>query len=66
MEARHLLAVVLLMLVSLDAVALAVDNVDNEEDFYTCLPGIKPYIGGELMYCCSVRCDCGGEDDCCK
>ena len=62
MEARHLLAVVLLMLVSLDAVALAVDNV---EDFYTCLPGIKPYIGGELMYCCSVRCDCG-EDDCCK
>ena len=49
MEARQLLAVVLLMLVSLDAVALAVDNVDNEEDFYTCLPGIKPYIGGELM-----------------
>ena len=46
MEARRLLAVVLLMLVSLDAVALAVDNV---EDFYTCLPGIKPYIGGELM-----------------
>ena len=62
MEARHLLAVVLLMLVSLDAVALAVDNV---EDFYACLAGIKPYIGGELMYCCSVRCDCG-EDDCCK
>ena len=52
MEARQLLAVVLLMLVSLDAVALAVDNVDNvdkAEDFYTCLPGIKPYIGGELM-----------------
>ena len=65
MEARHLLAVVLLMLVSLDAVALAVDNVNNVEDFYTCLPGIKPYIGGELMYCCPERCDCGGGDDCC-
>ena len=62
MEARQLFAVVLLMLASLDAIALAVDNV---EDFYTCLPGIKPYIGGELMYCCSVRCDFGGEDDCC-
>ena len=49
MEARQLLAVVLLMLVSLDAVALAVDKVDNVEDFYTCLPGIKPYIRGELM-----------------
>ena len=46
MEAGHLLAVVLLMLVSLDVMALAVDNA---EDFYTCLPGIKPYIGGELM-----------------
>ena len=42
MTVRLLLAALLLMLVSLDTMALAVD-----EDFYTCVPGIKPNIGGE-------------------
>ena len=46
MTARLLLAALLLMLVSLDTMALAVD-----EDFYTCVPGIKPNIGGEWIYC---------------
>jgi len=41
MAARLLLAaLLLLLLVSLDTMALAVD-----EDFYTCVPGIKPNIG---------------------
>ena len=44
MTARLLLAALLLMLVGLDTMALAVD-----EDFYTCVPGIKPNIGGEWM-----------------
>ena len=44
MTARLLLAALLLMLVSLDTMALEVD-----EDFYTCVPGIKPNIGGEWM-----------------
>ena len=60
MAARLLFAALLLLMVSIDTMALAV-----EEDFYTCLPGIKPYIGGVLMFCCSVRCDCGGGDDVC-
>ena len=45
MTARLLLAALLLMLVSQDTMALAVD-----EDFYTCVPGIKPNIGGEWMW----------------
>ena len=45
MTARLLLAALLLMLVGLDTMALAVD-----EDFYTCVPGIKPNIGGEWIY----------------
>ena len=45
---RLLLAALLLMLVSLDTMALEVDE-DKDEDFYTCVPGIKPNIGGEWM-----------------
>ena len=45
MTVGMLLAALLLMLVSLDTMAL--DVVD--EDFYTCVPGIKPNIGGEWM-----------------
>ena len=37
-------AVLLLTLVSLNTMAQEVD-----EDFYTCVPGIKPNIGGEWM-----------------
>ena len=44
MTVGMLLAALLLMLVSLDTMALEVD-----EDFYTCVPGIKPNIGGEWM-----------------
>ena len=44
MTERLLLAALLFMLVSLDTMALEVD-----EDFYTCVPGIKPNIGGEWM-----------------
>jgi len=40
MAARLLLAALLLLMVSIDTMALAV-----EEDFYTCLPGIRPSIG---------------------
>ena len=39
MAAKLLLAALLLLMVGIDTMALAV-----EEDFYTCLPGIKPSI----------------------
>ena len=39
---RLLLAALLLMLIGLDTMALPVD-----EDFYTCMPGIKSSIVGE-------------------
>ena len=42
MTMRLLLAALLLVLISLDTMALAVD-----EDFYTCMPGINSSIVGE-------------------
>ena len=46
MTAKLLLAALLLMLLDLDTVmALEVED----DDFYTCVPGIKPNIGGEWM-----------------
>ena len=61
MTARLLRAALLLMLVSLDTMALAVD-----EDFYTCVPGIKPNIGGEWMSDLLLwRKSCGVQSDCC-
>ena len=53
MAARLLFAALLLLMVGINTMALAV-----EEDFYTCLPGIKPSIGGEMV---DVRLDCSGE-----
>ena len=62
MTARLLLAALLLMLVGLDTMALAVD-----EDFYTCVPGIKPNIGGEWMSDFLLwRKICGVQSDCCR
>ena len=63
MTVRLLLAALLLMLVSLDTMALEVD-----EDFYTCVPGIKPNIGGEWMpHLVLWRKGCGVETDfCCR
>ena len=60
---RLLLAALLLMLVSLDTMALEVDE-DKDEDFYTCVPGIKPNIGGEWM---TDLLGCGVQADfCCR
>ena len=63
MTARLLLAALLLMLVDLDTMmALEVDD----DDFYTCVPGIKPNIGGEWMSDLLLwRKSCGVQSDCC-